>query len=91
MVRVELREMNPSLSVTAVLVLTLILPPSSGGVQVMEGSGTPLAVQVKVTTPPSSSTTDMSLGGAVRLTGTARNGKDSTWWRILLQCCIHAK
>ena len=75
MLSVEVTEMNPSLSVTAEEVLTLILPPTSGGVQVMEGSGTPLAVQVKVTIPPSSSTTDMSLGGAVRLTESKELGK----------------
>lgn len=75
MVRVEVTEINPSLSVTAESVLTLILSPSSGGVQVKEGSGTPLAVQVKVTTPPSSSTTAMSASGLVRLTGSGGSNK----------------
>ena len=39
--RVDVTEINPSLSVTAGSVLRLILSPSSGGDQVKEGEGTP--------------------------------------------------
>ena len=72
MVRVDVTEINPSLSVTAGSVLTLILSPSSGGDQVKEGAGTPVAVQVKVTMSPSVSTTIMSARGTVTLTGSER-------------------
>ena len=72
MVRVDVTEINLSLSVTAESVVTLILPPSSGGDQVKEGAGTPVAVQVKVTMSPSVSTTIMSVRGTVTLTGSER-------------------
>ena len=65
MVRVDVTEINPSLSVTAGSVLTLILSPSSGGDQVKEGAGTPVAVQVKVTMSPSVFTTITSASGTV--------------------------
>ena len=71
MVRVDVTEINPSLSVTAGSVLTVILP-SSGGDQVKEGAGTPVAVQVKVTMSPSVSTTIMSARGTLKLTGSER-------------------
>ena len=72
MVRVDVTEINPSLSVTAGSALTLILSPSSGGDQVKEGAGTPVAVQVKVTMFPSVSTTITSARGTVTLTGSER-------------------
>ena len=72
MVRVDMTELNPSLSVTARSVLTLILSPSSGGDQVKEGAGTPVAVQVKVTMSPSVSTNIMSARGIVTFSGSER-------------------
>ena len=72
MVRFDVTEINPSSSATAGSALTLILSPSSGGDQVKEGAGTPVAVQVKVTMSPSVSTTIMSATGTVTFTGSER-------------------
>lgn len=70
MVSVEMTEMKPSSS-TIELELMLILPPGGGGYQEMEGEGTPLVVQVKVTMPPALPATTVSAGGSMILTGSA--------------------
>ena len=60
--------MNPSLSVNASLEVIIILP-SADVDQVMEGAGTPLAVQLNVTISPSFPITSMSADGSVISTG----------------------
>ena len=72
MVSDELTEMKPSSS-TIELELTPILPPGGGGYQEMEGEGTLLAVQVKVTMPPALPATTVSAGGSTILIGSAEN------------------
>ncbi len=64
---VDVTEINPSLSVD-VLGVIVILPPADVD-QVMEGSGTPLAVQLNVTAFPSSPVTSMLASGSVNTTG----------------------
>ncbi len=71
---VDVTEINPSLSVD-VLGVIVILPPA-GVDQVMEGSGTPLAVQLNVAMSPSSPVTSMSAGGAVISTGAIACSED---------------
>ena len=60
--------MNPSLFINASLEVIVILPPASVD-QVMEGSGTPLAVQLNVTIPVSFPITSTSSDGSVISTG----------------------
>ena len=64
---VDVTEMNPSLSVNAFELIVIL--PSADGDQVMEGSGTPLAVQLNVTIPVSFPITSMSSDGSVISTG----------------------
>ena len=72
MVSVELMIRNPSASAIAVLTFVIILPPSADGDQVMEGAGTPLAVQIKETALPSTSVTDINSESGVAIsTGAA--------------------
>ena len=59
--------MNPSLSVNAFEVI-VILPPADVD-QVMEGAGTPLAVQLNMTISPSFPIMSMSSDGSVISTG----------------------
>ncbi len=63
---VDITEINPSLSVD-VLGMIVILPPADVD-QVMEGSGTPLAVQLNVTAFPSPPVTSMLASGSVNTT-----------------------
>ena len=71
MVSVELMIRNPSVSAIAVPLLIVILPPSAED-QVMEGAGTPLAVQVNETELPSTTViTTLSVSGVVMLAGAA--------------------
>ena len=93
MVRVDVTEIKPSLSVTAGSVLTLILSPSSGGDQVKEGAGTPVAVQVKVTMSPSVCTIIMSATGTVTLTGSERKKQIKMLHGItnILPCTVTVK
>ena len=64
----EVMEMYSSLSavgeVTLIVILSLVKLD-----QVIDGTGTPLAVQLKVTTSPSSPLTAVSLVGSVTSTG----------------------
>ena len=50
------------------VVLIVTLPPATWD-QVINGTGTPLAVQINVTTSPSSLLTVVLLGGSVIVTG----------------------
>ncbi len=68
MVRFEVTEIIPSLPVSGLPSMMLILSPAPGD-QEMEGSGTPVAVQVNVTAAlPSFSVTVVSAVGAVIVT-----------------------
>ena len=78
MVSEEVIEMNPLPSVTGeVAGLTTALSPDAGD-QVMDGAGTPLAVQVKVTIPPSSPVAVVLADGSVMVTAAVRIPDTST-------------
>ena len=61
-------EIYPSLSAIGEVMCIFILSPATWD-QVIDGTGTPLAVQIKVTISPSSLLTVVLLGGSVIVTG----------------------
>lgn len=73
MVSVEVTDINPSMSVITVSLVMFILPPAVRD-QVIEGSGTPLAVQVKLAMVPSSAITVMLVTGLMKLKGSEKIG-----------------
>ena len=70
MVRVEVTEMKPSMSVIGGDEVVSILSPIAGD-HVMDGSGTPLAVQEKVMLSPLSPVISMSSAGSLMATASA--------------------
>ena len=78
MVRVEVTEMKPSMSVIGGEVVSILSPIA--GDHVMDGSGTPLAVQEKVMLSPSSRVISTSSAGSLMVTASVQTGRDTQEW-----------
>ena len=72
-------EMKPSMSVIGGEDVVSILSPIAGD-HVMDGSGTPLAVQEKVILSPSSPVISTSCAGLLMATASVQTGRDTQEW-----------